>query len=138
MMPQVGAGAKSGACRPQTVFTSRPDPDHPYAMLLKPGDIGYHAHEPITQAIPFMSDLSTIVLVPFFFAFLIFVMRFYSRESASSMTKPSFLLAVGTMLSAGAFLLLRVLDIMPSYGPVAFGGLGLILLALAVTRMVML
>jgi hypothetical protein len=85
-----------------------------------------------------MSDLSTIILVPFIFAFLVFVMRFYSRENAASMTKPSFLLAVGTMLSAGSYLLLRVLEILPSYGTVSFGILGLALLALAITRMVML
>jgi hypothetical protein len=85
-----------------------------------------------------MSDLSSIVLVPFVFAFLIFAMRFYSRESASSMTKPSFLLALFTMLSAGAYLLLTVLELLPAHSTLGFGILGLALLALAVARMMML
>jgi hypothetical protein len=85
-----------------------------------------------------MSELPTIVLVPFIFGFLIFALRFYSRESASSMTNPSFLLAVATMLTAGAFLLLRVTDLLPPYGTIGFGLVGLILLGTAVTRMFML
>ena len=84
-----------------------------------------------------MSSFSTIILVPFFFAFLVFVLRFYSRESASSMANLSFLLALGTMLSAGLYLFLRVLDMLPPYGTVAFGIEGLALLAAAIARMLM-
>jgi hypothetical protein len=85
-----------------------------------------------------MSEMPTLVLVPLIFAFLIFALRFYARESASSMTNPSFLLAAGTMLTAGTFLLLRVTDLLPQYGWVGFGLLGVGLLATAITRMFML
>src|SRR5690349_19195304 len=41
---------------------------------------------------------NSIILLPFVAAFLAFVLRFYFRESASSLSNPSFLLAVGTVL----------------------------------------
>jgi uncharacterized membrane protein len=84
-----------------------------------------------------MSNFSTIILVPFILAFLIFVLRFYARESASSMRNPSFLLAFFTMLAAGGYLYLRVTDGLPPYGTVGFGVAGLILLGLAIARMFM-
>jgi uncharacterized PurR-regulated membrane protein YhhQ (DUF165 family) len=84
-----------------------------------------------------MSSFSTIVLVPFIFAFLVFVVRFYGRESASSMRNPSFMLALVTMLAAGGYLLLRITDTLPSYGTIGFGLAGLVLLAIAIGRMFM-
>lgn len=81
--------------------------------------------------------MSSIILVPFFFAFLVFVLRFYSRKSASSMANLSFVLALATMLSAGVYLSLRVLDMLPAYATVAFGVEGLALLAVAIARMLM-
>ncbi len=84
-----------------------------------------------------MSNFSTIILVPFILAFLIFVLRFYGRESASSMRNPSFMLAFLTVLTAGLYLYLRVMNDLPEYGTVGFGVIGLGLLGTAIARMFM-
>jgi hypothetical protein len=84
-----------------------------------------------------MSEFPTIILVPFIVAFLVFILRFYSRESASSMTNPSFLMAVGTVLTAGTFLILRITDLLPPYSTIGFGAIGLVLMLTAFTRMFM-
>jgi hypothetical protein len=84
-----------------------------------------------------MADFSSIILVPFILAFLIFVLRFYGRESASSMFNFSFLLASLTVAAAGLYLYLRVADALPPYGTPGFGVLGLALLATAIGRMFM-
>ncbi len=85
-----------------------------------------------------MTDFSTIILVPYLLAFLIFVMRFYGRESASSMLNPSFVMAFLTMASAGGYLYLRITDMLPPYSTAGFGVLGLVLLGSAIARMFML
>ncbi len=82
-----------------------------------------------------MSNFSTIVLLPFIAAFLIFVLRFYSRESASSMSNPSFLLGVLTVFIAGGYLILRITLGMPFYASVGFGLAGVALLATSIVRM---
>jgi uncharacterized membrane protein len=82
-----------------------------------------------------MSESSTIILLPFIFAFLIFMLRFYSRESASSMRNPSFMLGVLTVATAGGYLMLRITDNVPAYGTLAFGVIGLALLGTAIARM---
>jgi hypothetical protein len=84
-----------------------------------------------------MSDFSTIVLVPFILAFLVFVLRFYGRESAVSMRSPSFVLALLTVATAFAYLYLRVTGAIPPYGTAGFGVAGLALLAIAIARMFM-
>ena len=84
-----------------------------------------------------MSSFSTIILMPFIVAFLVFVVRFYGRESASSMANASFVLAVGTMLIAGSYLLLRITETLPPHGTIGFGVAGLALLATAIGRMFM-
>jgi hypothetical protein len=84
-----------------------------------------------------MSDFSTIVLAPFILAFLVFVLRFYGRESAASMRNPSFLLALLTVATAFAYLYLRVTEAMPFYGTAGFAAAGLALLAIAIGRMFM-
>jgi hypothetical protein len=84
-----------------------------------------------------MPDFSTIILVPFILAFLIFVLRFYARESASSMRNPSFIMAFLTMASAGGYLYLRVIGALPPYSTAGFGLLGLALLGTAIVRMFM-
>jgi hypothetical protein len=84
-----------------------------------------------------MSSTSTLILIPFIAAFLVFVFRFYSRERASSMANPSFLLAVGSVILAGLYLSLGVVDLLPPYGTLGFGVVGLILLAIAISRMFM-
>jgi hypothetical protein len=84
-----------------------------------------------------MSDFSTIILLPFLLAFLIFVVRFYGRESAASMKNPSFLMAFGTMLVAACYLTLKITGNLPPFGTVGFGLAGLVLLATAIARMFM-
>lgn len=84
-----------------------------------------------------MADFSTIILVPFILAFLIFVLRFYGRESASSMLNFSFVLAFLTVVASGLYLYLRVAGALPPYGTAGFGVLGLGLLATAIGRMFM-
>ena len=84
-----------------------------------------------------MTSTSTLILIPFIAAFLVFVFRFYSRERASSMANPSFLLAVGSVILAGLYLSLGVVDLLPPYGTLGFGVVGLILLAIAISRMFM-
>jgi hypothetical protein len=84
-----------------------------------------------------MSNTSTFILVPFILAFLVFVFRFYSRERAASMTNPSFLLAVATVLTAGLYLVLGVINSLPPYGTIGFGVAGLVYLAIAIVRLFM-
>jgi hypothetical protein len=84
-----------------------------------------------------MTNASTTLLLPFILAFLVFVLRFYSRERAASVTNPSFLLAILTVLIAGSYLILGVTDLLPAYSTIAFLAVGLILLATAILRMFM-
>ena len=84
-----------------------------------------------------MTNASTILLLPFIVAFLIFVLRFYSREGAASMRQPSFLLAGLTVLIAGGYLVLGVMGVLPPYSTVGFAAIGLILLGTAILRMFM-
>jgi hypothetical protein len=84
-----------------------------------------------------MTSTSTVILLPFIVAFLVFVIRFYNRERAASMANLSFLLAVATVLSAGLYLGLGVVDLLPAYGTIGFGVVGLLFLAVAISRMFM-
>jgi hypothetical protein len=84
-----------------------------------------------------MSSFSTIILVPFIIAFVLFVSRFYGREGARSMRSLSFLLAVGTVASAFSYLVLRITGALPSNGTIGYGICGLVLLATAIGRLFM-
>ncbi|MDB5399828.1 MAG: hypothetical protein QOF70_4964 [Acetobacteraceae bacterium] len=84
-----------------------------------------------------MTNTTTVLLVPFLLAFLVFVLRFYNREGASSLTQPSFLLAILTMLIAGIYLVLGIIDWLPPYSTIGFALIGLILLGTAIARMFM-
>jgi hypothetical protein len=84
-----------------------------------------------------MTNASTLILIPFIFAFLVFVFRFYSRERAASIANLSFLLAIGTMLTAGAYLILGVTENLPAYSTIGFGVAGTVLLVIAILRMFM-
>ena len=84
-----------------------------------------------------MTNKTSFLLVPFILAFLVFVFRFYSRESASSIKNPSFVLAILTVLIAFSYLILGVTTLLPPYGTICYFVIGLILLATAVTRMFM-
>lgn len=82
-----------------------------------------------------MSNSATVILAPFVVAFLVFVFRFYTREGASSIANPTFLLAIVTVIFAFAFLGLGVFGMLPAYGTIAFGILGVALMILAIVRM---
>jgi hypothetical protein len=84
-----------------------------------------------------MTNTSTIVLVPFILAFLIFVLRFYNREGASGMMRPSFLLAALTMLFVLVYLGLGITRTLPPYGTIGFAAAGLVMLGTAILRMFM-
>jgi hypothetical protein len=79
----------------------------------------------------------TFILAPFIVAFLGFILRFYGRENAASMSNPSFLLAAMTVIIAMTFLGLGVVDLLPAYSSLAFGLVGLALAVLAAARMFM-
>jgi quinol-cytochrome oxidoreductase complex cytochrome b subunit len=79
----------------------------------------------------------SILLLPFIFAFLVFAFRFYARENASSMSNPSFQLALATSLIAALYLVLGVIGRLPPYGELGFGLVGLVLLGVSVLRMFM-
>jgi len=84
-----------------------------------------------------MTNASTVLLVPFILAFLLFVLRFYSREGASGMLRPSFLFAILTVLVAGTYLGLGITASLPPYGTIGFAAVGLILLGTAIARLFM-
>ncbi len=84
-----------------------------------------------------MTNTTSFLLTPFILAFLVFVFRFYSRESAASIKNPSFLLAILTGLIAGSYLVLGVTGSLPPYGTIGYALVGLILLATAIMRMFM-
>ena len=84
-----------------------------------------------------MTNTTTILLAPFVLAFVMFALRFYNRENASSVTRPSFLLAMLTMLIAGAYLVLGIIGVLPPYSTIGFAAVGLILLGTAILRMFM-
>jgi len=84
-----------------------------------------------------MTNTTSYLLVPFILAFLVFVFRFYNRESASSIKNPSFLLAILTVLIAFSYLILGVTTMLPAHSTIAYLVIGLILLAIAITRMFM-
>lgn len=84
-----------------------------------------------------MTNTSTIILVPFILAFLVFVLRFYNREGASGMGRPSFLLAILTVLLVLAYIVLGIVGALPPYSTIGFAVVGLILLGTAILRMFM-
>jgi hypothetical protein len=84
-----------------------------------------------------MTNTSTYLLVPFIFAFLVFVFRFYGREGASSIRNPSFVLAILTVLIAGSYLILGVTEMLPPHSTIAYLLIGLILFGIAIARMFM-
>jgi hypothetical protein len=80
----------------------------------------------------------SVILLPFVIAFVIFVVRFYFREGASSLARPSFLLAAATSAMILLYLTLNVLDSIGEYGTLGFGLIGLVLLGVSILRMFML
>ena len=82
-----------------------------------------------------MAEINTVILLPFFAAFLVFIARFYFREAARSIFGLSFLLAVGTLLALFVYLLLGMMGALPEHGGLEFGIVGLLLLGVSIFRM---
>jgi hypothetical protein len=85
-----------------------------------------------------MTNTTSLLLLPFLVAFLVFVFRFYNRERAASVFNLSFLLAIATVLIAVLYLFLGVTQQLPPYSTPGFAAVGLILLGVAVLRVFML
>ncbi len=79
--------------------------------------------------------MTTIILIPFLFAFLVFAARFYLKERADSKLNPSFLLAAGTLIVVAVYLTLGMTRSIPDYGTIAFGVTGVLLLAFSIFRL---
>ena len=82
-----------------------------------------------------MSEANSFVIIPFALTFLLSVRRFYFRDSAGSIFRPSFLMAFGSVVIAAAYLLLGALKMLPEYSTLAAGIVGLLLLGVAVWQM---
>jgi hypothetical protein len=84
-----------------------------------------------------MTSATSVLLIPFIVAFLVFIYRFYNREGAASIFNFSFLMAILTSLLAGTYLVLGIIGLLPSFGTILFACIGLGLLATAIGRLFM-
>ncbi|HEY4171927.1 MAG TPA: hypothetical protein VGM42_02790 [Rhodopila sp.] len=84
-----------------------------------------------------MTNTTTLLLVPFIVAFLVFVFRFYNRESASSIKNLSFVLAIVTVVIAFSYLILGISTMLPPYSTIIYLVVGVILMVIAISRMFM-
>jgi hypothetical protein len=81
-----------------------------------------------------MSSLATLILALYIVAFLVFVVRFYVRDGANSITAPSFLMALATVAVAVLYLCLGIFWGLPPFAPLVFGLIGAGLLGFGVFR----
>jgi hypothetical protein len=82
-----------------------------------------------------MSGFQSLIELFFIGAFLLFVYRYYNMEGASSLSTPSFLMAIVTVVLALSFTILGVFYALPVlwiaiYGAAAFGLMAIALLRL--------
>jgi phosphoglycerol transferase MdoB-like AlkP superfamily enzyme len=82
-----------------------------------------------------MTNASTIILLPFLIAFLVFIFRFYGKENAGSKLNLSFLLAFATVAAACAYLALGVTKMLPEYGTMGFAVVGMGLMVFSIYRL---
>jgi hypothetical protein len=76
----------------------------------------------------FMPQQSTaLALLPLIAGILILSARFYIREGAISIFSISFMLATLAVAMLIGYMVLNVLDMLPNYAWVGFGGVGLLL-----------
>jgi hypothetical protein len=75
----------------------------------------------------FMVESTTLALLPLIAGILILVARFYIREGAISIFSSSFLLATLGVAMLIGYMLLLVLQMLPPYAWVGFGGVGLMM-----------
>jgi hypothetical protein len=77
-------------------------------------------------------ESTPLALLPLIFAILILAARFYIRENAISVLSPSFVFAtIGVLLLLG-YMLLVVLELLPPYAWVGFGGMGVLMAVLGI------
>jgi hypothetical protein len=75
-----------------------------------------------------MANGPSYLLIPLVAAFLVFLIRFYVRESATSKSSPSFILACVCVVLLLSAIVLTVLFLLPPYVAYGYAAAGLILL----------
>jgi hypothetical protein len=73
----------------------------------------------------FMVESTTLALLPLIAGILVLVARFYVREGAISIFSTSFMLATLGVAMLVGYMVLLVLQLLPPYSWVVFGGVGL-------------
>jgi hypothetical protein len=73
----------------------------------------------------FMVENTTLALLPLIAGLLVLTARFYVREGAISLFSASFILATVAVLMLVGYMTLSVLNMLPPYAWVGFGGVGL-------------
>lgn len=74
-----------------------------------------------------MLENAPLALLPLIAAILILAARFYIRERAISVLSPTFLLAAVAVAMLIGYMVLLVLNLLPPYAWVWFGGVGLLM-----------
>ena len=72
-----------------------------------------------------MVESAPLALLPLIAGILVLTARFYVREGAISIFSVSFMLATLAVAMLIGYMVLTVLDILPRYAWVGFGGIGL-------------
>jgi hypothetical protein len=72
-------------------------------------------------------DSTVLALLPLIAGILMLTARFYIREGAISVLSSSFMLATFAVAMLIGYMVMKVLDILPHYAWVGFGGVGLLL-----------
>ena len=71
-----------------------------------------------------MVENAPLALLPLIAGILILTARFYAREGAISVLSPSFIFAAIAVIMLVTYMVLMVLDELPRYAWVGFGGVG--------------
>jgi len=79
-----------------------------------------------------MANGPSYLLIPLVAAFLVFLVRFYVRESAASKASPSFILACVCVVLLLSSVVLAVLFLLPSYVAYGYAAAGIILLIVGI------
>jgi hypothetical protein len=76
-----------------------------------------------------MVQNAPLALLPLIAAILVLTTRFYVRERAISILSPTFMLAGVAVAMLIGYMVLLVLNILPPYAWVGFGGIGFLMAA---------
>ena len=79
-----------------------------------------------------MANGPSYLLIPLVAAFLVFLVRFYVRESAASKASPSFILACVCVVLLLSSVVLAVLFLLPPYVVYGYAAAGIILLIVGI------